>query len=153
MTFDYVDGEPVLNENIPIVLNNYQTPGDPIDIDEYKAAWLGIFNVVTDTDLYALTYYGPYSYPGYKLYSENEWLMDLDPVIPASYFTTEDEAEKSDIMTALSEYYNAQLQDFIEGTRPLTEEEYAKFQDECLNEYGAARWCEIMNTAYAAWQG
>ena len=56
-------------------------------------------------------------------------------------------------MTALSEYYNAQLQDFIEGTRPLTEEEYAKFQDECLNEYGAARWCEIMNTAYAAWKG
>ena len=88
-----------------------------------------------------------------SLYSENEWLMDLDPVIPASYFTTEDEAEKSDIMTALSEYYNAQLQDFIEGTRPLTEEEYAKFQDECLNEYGAARWCEIMNNAYAAWQG
>ena len=35
----------------------------------------------------------------------------------------------------------------------LTEEEYAKFQDECLNEYGAARWCEIMNTAYAAWKG
>lgn len=153
MTFDYVDGEPVLNENIPTVLNNYQTPGDPIDIDEYKAAWLGIFNVVTDTDLYALTYYGPYSYPGYKLYSENEWLMDLDPVIPASYFTTEEEAEKSDIMTALSEYCNAQIQDFIEGTRPLTEEEYAKFQDECLNEYGAARWCEIMNTAYAAWKG
>lgn len=153
VTFDYVDGEPVLNENIPTVLNNYQTPGDPIDIDEYKAAWLGIFNVVTDTDLYALTYYGPYSYPGYKLYSENEWLMDLDPVIPASYFTTEEEAEKSDIMTALSEYCNAQIQDFIEGTRPLTEEEYAKFQDECLNEYGAARWCEIMNTAYAAWKG
>ena len=153
VTFDYVDGEPVLNENIPTVLNNYQTPDDPIDIDEYKAAWLGIFNVVTDTDLYALTYYGPYSYPGYKLYSENEWLMDLDPVIPASYFTTEEEAEKSDIMTALSEYCNAQIQDFIEGTRPLTEEEYAKFQDECLNEYGAARWCEIMNTAYAAWKG
>lgn len=74
-------------------------------------------------------------------------------MIPASYFTTEEEAEKSDIMTALSEYCNAQIQDFIEGTRPLTEEEYAKFQDECLNEYGAARWCEIMNTAYAAWKG
>ena len=28
VTFDYVDGEPVLNENIPTVLNNYQTPGD-----------------------------------------------------------------------------------------------------------------------------
>lgn len=153
VTFDYVDGEVVLNENVPTALNNFTTPGDPINIDDYKAQWLAPFNVVIDTPTFALTYYGQYSYSGYELYKENEWLDTPEPVIPTDFFSSEDEAELSDIRTVLMEYFNAQIQDFIEGVRPLTEEEYAKFQDECLNEYGAARWCEIMNTAYAAWKG
>ena len=153
VTFDYVDGEVVLNENIPTALNNFTTPGDPIDIDEYKASWLTPFNVVVDSSASALTYYGQYSYSGYELYRENEWMDTVAPSIPAEYISSEDNAELTDIKTVLAEYFNAQVQDFIEGTRPLTEEEYAKFQDECLNEYGAARWCEIMNTAYAAWKG
>lgn len=153
VTFDYVDGEVVLNENIPTALNNFTTPGDPIDIDEYKASWLTPFNVVVDSSASALTYYGQYSYSGYELYRGNEWMDTVAPSIPAEYISSEDNAELTDIKTVLAEYFNAQVQDFIEGTRPLTEEEYAKFQDECLNEYGAARWCEIMNTAYAAWKG
>lgn len=153
VTFDYVDGKPVLNENVPTSTNNFQTPGDPIDINDYKAMSLEPFNVVIDTDAYSLTSYGQYSYSGFKLYSANEWMATVPPIIPSKYISDEETAEANDIQTVLSEYFNSQVQDFIEGTRPLTEEEYAKFQDECLNEYGAARWCEIMNTAYAAWKG
>ena len=153
VTFNYVDGEPVLSENVPNVMNDFTTPGDPVEVGEYKANRVPFFDLVIDTDLYALTYYGKYSYDGYKMYAEHDWLDDIKPVIPNDYFTSEESAELTDIQTVLLEYATAQMQDFVDGSRPLTQEEFDKFVDECMNEYGAARWCEIMNTAYAAWQG
>lgn len=153
VTFNYVDGKPVLSENVPNVMNNFTTPGDPLNVGEYKANRIPFFDLIIDTDLYALTYYGNLSYDGYMMYKENEWLDDVKPVIPSSYFTSEESDELIDIQVMVQEYTAAQFQDFIDGTRPLTQEEFNKFVDECMNDYDAARWCELKNAAYAAWQG
>lgn len=152
VTFNYVDGEPQYTENIATAENNFTPTGDAIDLQEYRSIRIPFFNVVTDANCYALTTYGEYSYDGYLMYKQNEWLDTVAPVIPSGYCTSDEDAERADIESVLAEYYNATIQDFIDGTRPLTEEEYAKFQTECMDEYGAARWCEIMNNAYAAWQ-
>lgn len=152
VTFNYVDGEPQYTEGVPTALNNFSPEGEALDLNEYRSNRIPIFQTVTDSDCYALTTYGQYSYDGYLIYKENEWLDEVAPVLPAGYTTFEEDAELADISTVLSEYYKAQLMDFIEGKRELTPDEFAKFQDECLNEYGAARWEEIMNNAYAAWQ-
>lgn len=152
VTYDVVDGNIVFNENVPTADNNFTTPGDPIDVNEYRANRVQFFGQICDSEAYAKTYYGKYSYAGYERYKEKEWNDPASPIIPSIYYEEGEREQLADLQTALKDFYIAECQSFIEGSRPLTADEYAKFQQEILEDYGGNEIMRIQNTAYQKWQ-
>lgn len=149
-TYTMVDGKPTYTDDVPTALNDFK--GDN-KADNWRADRVQLFGMITDTTAYELAAYGKYSYPGAMMYKENGWLAPIPFSIPKKYFGEGEQQAATDAKTLLNDYFTLQFQDFVEGKRPLTKEEYAKFQQEMLNEYDGQKWMDIMNKAYKAWKG
>lgn len=122
-----------------------------VDVNEYSTVQVPFFKTVVDSEVWEHSEYGQYAYEGAQMYKENKWLTEFHAETPLAYFTDDERTELTDCWNDYYEVYTAGIQDFIEGNRALTADEYAKFQNE-LAEAGGARWCEIQNNAYQAWK-
>lgn len=149
-TYTMVDGVPTFTDDVPTVLNDFSGENKS---DNWRANRVQLFGMIIDTPAYELSAYGKYSYDGAMMYKENEWLQQVTPTIPKKYYGDGEQQEATDALVLISDYVKQQCQNFIEGIRPITEEEYAKFQQEVLNEYDGQKWMDIMNAAYQAWKG
>ena len=124
---------------------------DGVDVNLYSTVQVPFFKTIVDSEVWEKTEYGKYAYEGAQMYKENKWLVEYHAPTPNAYFTEDEQTELTDCWNNFYEVYTAGIQDFIEGKRPVTAEEYAKFQAE-LAEAGGERWCEIQNNAYKAWK-
>lgn len=149
-TYTMVDGVPTFTDDVPTVLNDFSGENGS---NNWRANRVQLFGMITDTPAYELASYGKYSYDGAMMYKENEWLQELVPSIPKKYYGEGEEQAAADAQVLCSDYILQQMQNFIEGTRPITEDEYAKFQDEVLNEYDGQKWMDIQNAARKAYKG
>jgi len=149
--YEMVNGKPQFLDTVATALNNFQASGDAIDFNTVRANRGALGGLLTDTEAYGLSVRGQYSWPGSQLYIENDWLQEYIAPIPLAFYGAGEKDEATDHLTAVQEYFSLQMQDFIEGKRPLNADEYAKFQQEILDE-GGAEWLDITNRAYAASQ-
>ncbi len=145
VTWEQKDGKPQFSADTKIATN----PTGTLDVNEYRAGNIQLFNMITKTDVYAMISYGQNSYEGYQLYHENDWIMKVDPVV-TDQLTDDENSRIAEISTATRTYIEEQAPKFIDGSRPLTEEEYAKFQKEVLETCGAKEAVDILNKAYHA---